>query len=287
MKGPGSAAVPLTRIIDAHIHLSGRKDDALIPYARKNGLAYTFGELKGLMKENGIESGILLSPPLTSGSHVPNEDILALCRSSGGLLFPILTVEPNAKGVREAVSLAKRNRGFVKGFKVLLGYFRVFAYDRLFSPMYRYAEDEGLPVLFHTGDTADPRGSLTHSHPLTLDRLANSRPGLKMVACHFGNPWILEVGELLYKHENVYADLSGLAVGGSRHAVEYAEWLSKRLSEAIYYSGGADKVIFGTDYPVSSHSFALQLVAGLGVDGREKQKILSSNARKVFPFGRD
>jgi len=272
----------MPRIIDAHVHLSGRKDDALIPYARRNGLSYTFDELSRLMKDNGIARGLLLSPPLASGALLPNEQVIELCLKSRGLLLPILTVAPTGAGVKAVLTLARHNRELVKGFKVLLGYVEVFASDHVFGRLYEYAEEEGLPVMFHTGDTANSRGSLAHSHPLTLDALANARPGLKIVACHFGNPWIEDVAELIYKHENVYADVSGLAVGGSPYSERYAEWLVDKLNGAIYFAGGADKVIFGTDYPVTSHSAALGLVSDLDVDGRGKQKILSGNAMAVF-----
>jgi predicted TIM-barrel fold metal-dependent hydrolase len=121
-----------------------------------------------------------------------------------------------------------------------------------------------------------------HSHPLTLDSLANARPGLRIVACHFGNPWIEDVAELIYKHENVFADISGLEASGSPYSDRYAAWLVGRLNGAVYYAGGVDKIIFGTDYPVTSPSVALELVAKLDVSRGEKAKVLSGNARRVF-----
>ena len=272
----------MPRVVDAHIHFSGRSDDALIPFARRNGLSYTFAELSRLMKESGVERGLLLSPPLTSGRPLPNGRVLELCRRSRGLLLPVLTVAPTGKGVDEAVALAERNKGFVKGFKILLGYVEVFATDGVWDRLYDYAEEEGLPVMFHTGDTASRRGSLVHSHPLTLDALANSRPGLSVVACHFGNPWMEDVAELVYKHENVFADISGLCVGGSAYTDRYTEWLVHKLNGAIYFAGGADKVIFGTDYPVTTYSTALGLVSRLDVDRRGRANVLAHNAERVF-----
>ncbi len=161
------------------------------------------------------------------------------------MLSPIFTVEPLPEDVRRAVELAKRNRD-VKGFKVRLGYLKVFADDPVYDPLYAYAESEDLPVMFHTGDTATRNGSLEHAHPLTLDRLANSHPGLKVVVCHFGNPWVQDVAELIYKHPNVYADISGLVVGGSKYFEGYLDSLAEQLTRAIYFAGGAEKVIVGT-----------------------------------------
>src|SRR5205809_2810467 len=117
---------------------------------------------------------------------------------------------------------------------------------------------------------------------LTLDGLANKREGLTMVLCHFGNPWFEDVAELIYKHPNVYADISGLITGSKGYAEKYVEWLAKKISEAIYFVGGAEKIIFGTDYPVTKHSEALDLVRRLDVEEGDKEKILWSNAERVF-----
>jgi len=273
----------LRGIIDAHIHLSERKDDALIPYARKNGLRYNLSELLDLMEGNSISHGYLLSPPLDDGSPLPNEDVLRLCAKSGDVLAPIFTVEPEPQKVEAALVLARKNRGTVAGFKIRLGYVQVYASDPLFTPLYDFAEEQSLPVLYHTGDTARSNGSLVASHPLTLDAVANGRPELKMVACHFGNPWIHDVGELIYKHANVYADVSGLVVGGSKYSDRYVDWLTKSIGQAIHYSDGGNKVLFGTDYPVMTYMAGLKLVEGLDVDSTDRSKIFSGNHRRVFP----
>jgi len=271
----------LPGIIDAHLHLSENPQDELIPYATLNGLRYDLAELRQMMGDNGIVQGLLLSPPLKGGIPLPNERVLELCRRSEGLLSPVFTVEPLAQEVERAVELAKRNRE-VKAFKVRLGYLKVFADDPVYDPLYAYAESEDLPVMFHTGDTATANGSLEHSHPLTLDRLANAHPGLKVVICHFGNPWTQDVAELVYKHPKVYADISGLVVGGSKYIEGYIDSLADQLTRAIFYAGGAEKVIFGTDYPVSTQALSLELVRRIRVDESDKEAILSRNARKVF-----
>jgi predicted TIM-barrel fold metal-dependent hydrolase len=244
-------------------------------------LRYTLDELLGMMRRYKIVRGLLLSPPLQGGVPLPNDQVISLCRRSGGILAPVITVEPNAKKVKAAVKLAEENRREVKGFKVRLGYVKATAESPVFDKLYDYAESERLPVLFHTGDTAFSTGDLSRSHPLTLDGLANKREEMTIILCHFGNPWFEDVAELIYKHPNVYADISGLITGGA-YAEKYAEWLAKKISEAIYFAAGTDKVIFGTDYPVTKHSETLALVRRLEVDEGDKGKILWRNAERVF-----
>jgi predicted TIM-barrel fold metal-dependent hydrolase len=273
----------LGRIIDAHTHCSGkRRDDRLRPYAKLNGLRYDLEELLGQMEENGVARALLLSPPMARGEPLPNPEVVRLCEMGGDRLFPVFTVEPEKGAVREALRLAEAHRGFVKGFKVWLGYRRVFAKDEVFAPLYDYAEEHGLPVLFHTGDTASSTGSLAHAHPLTLDEVANEREALKIVVCHLGNPWILDTAELLYKHANVFADISGLVVGGGGYTREYVRMLAQRISEAVFYAGGADKFLFGTDYPVETLEKGLSLVSMLKVTQADKERILWRNASRLF-----
>jgi uncharacterized protein len=272
----------LQKIFDAHVHLSERRDDALIRFARMNGLRYTMDELLGTMRRNKIVHGLLLSPPLRGSAPLPNDKVISLCAGSGGMLAPVITVEPTAKEVKAAIELAEKNKKEVKAFKIRLGYVKASAEDHVFNRLYDYAESENIPVLFHTGDTAFSNGDLILSHPLTLDRLANKRELLTMVLCHFGNPWFDDVAELIYKHPNLYADISGLITPSEAYADKFLEWLAKKISEAIYYVGGADKVIFGTDYPVTKHSEALALVRRLGIEEGDKEKILWRNAERVF-----
>ena len=58
--------------------------------------------------------------------------------------------------------------------------------------------------------------------------------------------------------------------------------LAQRISEAVYFAGGAEKVVFGTDYPVETHENGLSLVAMLGVTQADKERILWRNASRLY-----
>ena len=270
------------KIIDVHIHCSNLSEDLLNSFAKINGLRYTLSELLDEMKRNGVHKGLLLSPPLEGNYPLLNEKVLELTDKSNGLLKPVFTVEPSREHVKDSIALARKNKDLLKGFKIRLGYLEVYAYDQVFDSLYDYAESEDLPVMFHTGDTASSTGSLLHSHPLTLDRLANKREKLKIVACHFGNPWIEDVAELIYKHFNVYADISGLFTGTTRYAEQFKKVLAQRISHAIYFADGAEKIMFGTDYPVETISSGISFAKSLSIREDDLQKIMHDNAKKVF-----
>jgi hypothetical protein len=213
---------------------------------------------------------------------LPNHEIVSLCKESGGVLCPVFTAEPDAKDVSAVIKLAEQHRRSVKAFKIRLGYTAAHASNPVFDRLYDFAESEGLPVLFHTGDTATATGSLANSQPLALDALANARENLVIVLCHFGNPWFEDTTELIYKHPNVYADISGLTTGGSKYARRYLDWLATKISQAVYFAGGAEKILFGTDYPVSTYQDSLAIVDKLKIDRHDKDSILYRNATRLF-----
>ena len=134
------------------------------------------------MEEHGIAHALLLSPPMAQGTS-PSLTAKSSVSARGAETSCSQSSPSSREGqaVRDALTLAKSQGGLVKGFKIWLGYTRVFARDEVFAPLYDYAEEHGLPVLFHTGDTATSTGSLSHAHPLTLDEVANEREGLRMV----------------------------------------------------------------------------------------------------------
>ena len=68
----------LQKIIDAHVHLSERRDDALIRFARINSLRYTLDELLRTMRRHKISRGLLLSPPLKEAVPLLNDEVIRL-----------------------------------------------------------------------------------------------------------------------------------------------------------------------------------------------------------------
>ncbi len=89
--------------------------------------------------------------------------------------------------------------------------------------------------MFHTGDTYNPRGKLRYAHPLNIDVVAVDNPGLKLVICHVGNPWILDCMETVYKNKNVYADISGLVLGDFES--KFKKFVLRHVRDMILYAG--------------------------------------------------
>src|SRR5262249_60736765 len=108
-------------------------------------------------------------------------------------------------------------QGPVKPLKAYLGYLYYGPEHRSYVPYYELAARYRLPFIFHTGDNYSTVAKVRYAHPLLVDEVAVDHRGVKFVLAHFGNPWVADAAEVVYKNDNVWADLSGLLVGGEAY----------------------------------------------------------------------
>lgn len=105
------------------------------------------------------------------------------------------------------------------------------------------AEELRLPIMFHQGTTYPRKAPLKYANPVLLEDIALRFPDLKMIIAHIGHPWEAEAIVLIRKQPNVFADISALF---------YRPWqYYNSLRLAVEY-GVADKLLFGTDYPITT-----------------------------------
>ena len=83
--------------------------------------------------------------------------------------------------------------------------------DRVLYPVYAKADELGLQVAVHTGINYTVSYPIRNDQPLQVDQVACDFPGLVLIACHAGWPWVTEMVAVLRKHPNVYAEFGGLA----------------------------------------------------------------------------
>jgi len=102
-----------------------------------------------------------------------------------------------------------------------------------------------------------------------------------------GNPWLWDAAEVIYKNENVYADLSGLITGLSEgYHAEYRERLLDQLEGAIYYCG-ADHLMFGTDYCLASHADSIDFFSRLKIKEVDMEKFFFRTALELYGKGKE
>src|SRR5205085_8032824 len=105
-------------------------------------------------------------------------------------------------------------------------------------------------------DTYSPYAKLRFAHPLLVDEVAVDHPRVKFVLAHLGNPWVIDAAEVVYKNMNVWADLSGFAVGEVEDftADERQETLQEALNavrRAFRYAERPNRFLYGSDWPLA------------------------------------
>jgi predicted TIM-barrel fold metal-dependent hydrolase len=140
--------------------------------------------------------------------------------------------------------------------------------------IYRTAEDNCIPVMFHTGTSVFPGARNKYGDPMYVDDVAVDFPQLKILLAHGGRPlWTETAFFLLRRHANVYLDISGIP---PRTLLKYFP----RLEEI------ASKTLFGTDWPgpgVPDVKQNLDEFRALPLSQQAKQQILSSTALEIWP----
>ncbi len=274
--------------IDVHLHLSQYWPDPPETFYRRD-LDFSVRGLLAEMDALGISQGLLLpeehAPTVEESLRESNESF----RASGGRLLRVGTADPTrgAAEIQHAVELWEKTPGLV-ALKFYPGYRRFYPHDPRLFPAFEFARRRGLVVMFHQGDTLDPLGLLKFARPIEIDEVAVRFRDVRFVICHFGNPWIDEAAEVVYKNENVYADTSGLV--WSPRVPYYGRMIEQartRIGNAIRSIGVADRVLYGSDWPLVSLEVAVGIVTGLDIDEDDRLRILGGNARRLFrlPIG--
>jgi predicted TIM-barrel fold metal-dependent hydrolase len=165
------------------------------------------------------------------------------------------------------------------GIKLYPGYEPFYPNDKRYAKVYDLCEQFEIPVMLHTGDVME-RGYLKYALPLHVDELATTRPALTIIICHMGNPWQLDTAAVTFKNENVYADTAGLFYRRIDPGIE--AFLHEKIDDFIHWNAKGEKLIFGSDWPVTDVRDTRKLIDGLCFSKKERHLIFCGNAKKLF-----
>ena len=139
--------------------------------------------------------------------------------------------------------------------------------------IYRAAETNGIPVMFHTGTSIFPGARNKYGDPMYVDDVAVDFPKLKILLAHGGRPlWMESAFFLVRRHPNVYLDISGIP---PKSLLKYFP----RIEEI------AAKTLFGTDWPgpgIPDMQKNLADFRGLPLSDASKQQILGGTALGIW-----
>jgi len=137
--------------------------------------------------------------------------------------------------------------------------------DKKFYPLYAKCTELNIPMGVQVGHSAEPMPSML-GNPMYMDEIAITFPNLKINLSHTGWPWFREWCDLVWKHPNVYGDISAYMPKG----------LEPYQIKFMFSGRGKRKVMWGTN--------GMGLARGkkelMGMEAKEdaKVKILRENA---------
>ena len=261
-------------VIDAHCHIYPEKiaaravagTDAFYGTTARCPQG-TVAELLEVGKQAGTDHFIVQSVATTPKQvRSINEFIAANVAEAKGLLTGLGTMHPLCEDIRGEMEHLK-GLG-LKGVKIHPD-IQAFPLDHPgFLEMYGICSEMGLPVLMHTGDYR-----YDYSNPNRLIPVLEQFPNLTVIGAHFGG-WSIweEATEKMAKYQNLYVDCSS-----SLPFMEHPE-----ISVKLIRTYGANRVLYGTDFPMWSPVEEIDHFLALDLTEEERRLIFSENAKKLF-----
>jgi len=189
-----------------------------------------------------------------------NEDAIALGKRFGERYVPGIHVHPDYIG-ESVEELEKAARYGVKLVGELVPYMCGWS-------DYSCA---GFSELLHEIGT---RNMVVSVHTIDLKQMAHMAENHRNVQFVFAHPGekstVLEHVEIMKRLENVYLDLSGTGL--------FRYGLLRYLVNQV----GAERILFGTDYPICNLQMYVGAVMGEKISARDKELVFSGNARRLL-----
>lgn len=194
-----------------------------------------------------------------------NEFIAASVRESQGKMTGLGTLHPNSEDIEGDIEhLVELG---LKGVK-LHPDIQAFECDKKeCMKIYELCEEKGLVLLMHTGDYR-----YDFSNPNRVLSILKDFKKLTLIGAHLAG-WSVwdDAYEKLSEFRNLYVDCSSCF-----------GFIEKEKVYALMKKYGADRILFGTDYPMWAPEKELETFMSLNFSDEEREKILGLNAKKIF-----
>jgi len=130
-----------------------------------------------------------------------------------------------------------------------------------------YEEIQGkLPMMIHLGDE-----TYDYSHPRRLRKILDNFPKLQVCAAHFGGHTMYETAKEYLSDTDCILDISSTLM-----------FLDKKTAEGYVNHYGAERLAFGTDYPVWDPVQEVQRFLSLDLSDEQKEQIAWKTAERFL-----
>ena len=262
-------------IIDAHTHVwPDRIAELALGGNRVQGLeARGDGTVSGLTRDMAT-SGVDVSCCLAIANEARHVD--SVNRFVAGIAderhIPFGTVHV---GLSVEDNLASLERHGIRAVKIH-PLFQRFALDdpRLWEIFEAFGSD--YAVITHVGEGGD---EVTNglSSPRMIRDIARQFPDLRLMACHFGGYKILDDAEEMLAGADVVLETSW---------PPSLSTLRPERVKGLIRKHGAERIVFGSDWPMTSPVEEIRAIEALGLSDDETRSILSGTLAGVLGLGR-
>lgn len=137
-------------------------------------------------------------------------------------------------------------------------------HDPIWHPIYEFANERGLAVLFHTGPEVQ-------SAPKFIAEIAPHYPNANFVAGHAGNipPYRDQAIAAAQAHPNVYLETC-------------STFRSPGVIERLVNEAGADRVLYGSDMPLMDPRPQIGKIITAQISDEAKRLVLGGNAQRLL-----
>ncbi len=204
-------------------------------------------------------------------AEIPNEQIASYVKLHPDKLIGFAGVDPTNPKEAEAELLRAKSEWNMPGLVVAPAAQDFHPADTRARRVFEAAQDQKMPVLFHTGIHHSKETKLEYAQPVLLDEIARDLPDMKIIIAHMGYPWVSETLVLLAKHENVYSEISWLL---------HQPWEAYQTLLSAHQYGVMDKLLFGSGFPSAAASNCIEelysinhLVSGTNLPTIPREKL--------------
>jgi predicted TIM-barrel fold metal-dependent hydrolase len=156
----------------------------------------------------------------------------------------------------------------------------LYSNDPLLWPVYEHAQRLGLPVISQSGNGGGPPpmpGADHFGRPSYWDDVLTAFPDLTVTLAHLGHGYEDDIVALAQRHPSLHTDTSLRFSGLGRPGRQSAEDLV-----ALIRRIGADRVLFGTNYPFVDQQRYVAVLESLPLTQHERELIAHENATRLL-----
>lgn len=262
---------------DAHVHIipNEKREEIIRNYGKNDAWASSdIDTLLEHMDKHNIEKALLL--PINDGRlfyemRKTNEFIADLVQKSSNRFVGFADLQIiDVYGMHEAayeLEYAVKELG-LKGLKIHPSNLNIDADDLRLVPVLRKAAELKIPVMYHSNPWGP--GFYDVSSPHKINRMIKIFPDINFIAAHMGGQ----------RHMDAIKAVGMVDI--SYTLPELVDIYGIEITNNILKKFGADRLIFGTDFPEGNYEKYFDILNSMDFNKEEVEKIAYKNIEKLL-----